>query len=185
MDVTKLGVIFRQTGRRRSWPHSRQPPSRRGSTSCGCGRTASSRVAIATSATALAATTRITVGLGVMPAVFRNPVAAAMEIATLARLHPGRFVAGLGNGAPAWMDHIGALPPKPAARSRRRPLPSGACSPVKASARRATTSTSARSAWFSRQSRRPPVVPGVRRPPGSAPQVAARMRDPRRAVRAR
>jgi len=41
---------------------------------------------IAASATALAATSRITVGLGVMPAVFRNPVAAAMEIATLARL---------------------------------------------------------------------------------------------------
>lgn len=68
---------------------------------------------IATTATALAATSRITVGLGVMPAVFRNPVAAAMEIATLARLHPGRFVAGLGHGVPEWMDQIGALPAKP------------------------------------------------------------------------
>src|SRR6476619_4405323 len=68
---------------------------------------------IATSATALAATTRITVGLGVMPAVFRNAVAAAMEIATVSRLHPGRFIAGLGHGVPAWMDQIGALPPKP------------------------------------------------------------------------
>ena len=83
---------------------------------------------IATSATALAATSRITVGLGVMPAVFRNPVAAAMEIATLARLHPGRFVAGLGHGVPAWMEQIGALPHKPVraleetARSIRRLL---------------------------------------------------------------
>src|SRR6476646_7636162 len=68
---------------------------------------------IATSATALAATTRIAVGLGVMPAVFRNPVAAAMEVATLARLHPDRFLAGLGHGVPDWMDQIGALPPKP------------------------------------------------------------------------
>jgi alkanesulfonate monooxygenase SsuD/methylene tetrahydromethanopterin reductase-like flavin-dependent oxidoreductase (luciferase family) len=68
---------------------------------------------IATSATALAATTRITVGLGVMPAVFRNPVAAAMEVATLARLHPGRFIAGLGHGVPSWMDQVGALPAKP------------------------------------------------------------------------
>jgi alkanesulfonate monooxygenase SsuD/methylene tetrahydromethanopterin reductase-like flavin-dependent oxidoreductase (luciferase family) len=68
---------------------------------------------IAASATALAATERIVVGLGVMPAVFRNPVACAMEIATLARLHPGRFVAGLGHGVPAWMDQIGALPGKP------------------------------------------------------------------------
>jgi alkanesulfonate monooxygenase SsuD/methylene tetrahydromethanopterin reductase-like flavin-dependent oxidoreductase (luciferase family) len=68
---------------------------------------------IATSATALAATTRITVGLGVMPAVFRNAVAAAMEIATVARMHPSRFIAGLGHGVPAWMDQVGALPPKP------------------------------------------------------------------------
>jgi 5,10-methylenetetrahydromethanopterin reductase len=68
---------------------------------------------IASSASALAATERITVGLGVMPAVFRNPAAAAMEIATLARLHPNRFIAGLGHGVPAWMDQIGALPPKP------------------------------------------------------------------------
>src|ERR671934_1056856 len=61
---------------------------------------------IAASATALAATQRIGVGLGVMPAVFRNPVACAMEIATLARLHPGRFIAGLGHGVPGWMEQI-------------------------------------------------------------------------------
>src|SRR3954470_24051299 len=59
---------------------------------------------IAASATALAATERITVGLGVMPAVFRNAAAAAMEIATLARIHPGRFVAGIGHGVPVWME---------------------------------------------------------------------------------
>jgi 5,10-methylenetetrahydromethanopterin reductase len=68
---------------------------------------------IAASATALAATRTIAVGLGIMPAVFRNPVATAMEVATLGRLHPGRFVAGLGHGVPAWMDQIGARPPKP------------------------------------------------------------------------
>jgi alkanesulfonate monooxygenase SsuD/methylene tetrahydromethanopterin reductase-like flavin-dependent oxidoreductase (luciferase family) len=68
---------------------------------------------VSASATALAVTEQITVGLGVMPVVFRNPVAAAMEIATLARLHPGRFVAGLGHGVPAWMEQIGALPAKP------------------------------------------------------------------------
>jgi 5,10-methylenetetrahydromethanopterin reductase len=68
---------------------------------------------IASSATALAATSRITVGLGVMPAVFRNAAAAAMEIATLARIHPGRFVPGIGHGVPEWMDQIGALPAKP------------------------------------------------------------------------
>ena len=73
---------------------------------------------IAASATALAATRRIVVGLGVMPAVFRDPVACAMEIATLARLHPSRFIAGLGHGVPAWMERIGALPDKPVWPSR-------------------------------------------------------------------
>ncbi len=68
---------------------------------------------IAASATALAATERIGVGIGILPAVFRNPVACAMELATLARLHPGRFVAGLGHGMPVWMDQVGALPEKP------------------------------------------------------------------------
>jgi 5,10-methylenetetrahydromethanopterin reductase len=68
---------------------------------------------IASSATVLAATERITVGLGVMPAVLRNPVACAMEVATLARLHPGRFIAGLGHGVPAWMEQVGALPARP------------------------------------------------------------------------
>lgn len=68
---------------------------------------------ISASAAALATTERITVGLGVMPVVFRNPVATAMEIATLARLYPGRFIAGLGHGVPGWMEQIGAMPAKP------------------------------------------------------------------------
>ena len=68
---------------------------------------------VSASATALAGTERITVGVGVMPVVFRNPVATAMEIATLARLHPGRFVAGLGHGVRGWMEQVGALPAKP------------------------------------------------------------------------
>ena len=68
---------------------------------------------IAASATALAATERIVVGIGIMPAVFRNVAAAAMEVATLAHLHPGRFLAGLGHGMPDWMEQIGALPERP------------------------------------------------------------------------
>jgi alkanesulfonate monooxygenase SsuD/methylene tetrahydromethanopterin reductase-like flavin-dependent oxidoreductase (luciferase family) len=68
---------------------------------------------IAASATALAMTERIAVGIGILPAAFRNPVACAMELATLARLHPGRLVAGLGHGMPTWMDQVGALPEKP------------------------------------------------------------------------
>lgn len=65
---------------------------------------------IAAAATALAATERITVGLGVMPAPVRNAAFAAMEIAGLARLHPDRFHAGLGHGVDEWMRQVGAKP---------------------------------------------------------------------------
>ena len=65
---------------------------------------------IATAATALARTDRLAVGLGVMPAVARNPVFSAMEIASLAHLYPGRFRPGLGHGVSGWMRQIGAFP---------------------------------------------------------------------------
>src|SRR5580692_9945148 len=63
-------------------------------------------------ATALAATARLRVGLGLMPAPMRNPALAAMEIGTLARLHPGRFTAAFGHGVREWMEQSGALPPR-------------------------------------------------------------------------
>ena len=65
---------------------------------------------IASAAAALASTGFIRVGLGIMPAVVRNPVFAAMEIATLARLYPGRFLPGIGHGVAGWMRQIGAFP---------------------------------------------------------------------------
>jgi alkanesulfonate monooxygenase SsuD/methylene tetrahydromethanopterin reductase-like flavin-dependent oxidoreductase (luciferase family) len=65
---------------------------------------------VATCATALAATERIAIGLGIMPAPSRNAAFAAMEIATLARLHPGRFHAGIGHGVAEWMRQVGAKP---------------------------------------------------------------------------
>lgn len=62
-------------------------------------------------AAALAATDRIAVGIGIMPAVIRNPALTAMEIATLAGIGgPGRFHAGIGHGVSAWMEQIGARP---------------------------------------------------------------------------
>ncbi|MFC7327643.1 LLM class flavin-dependent oxidoreductase [Marinactinospora rubrisoli] len=68
---------------------------------------------IATTATALAVTERITVGLGILPAVARNAAFTAMELAALAEAHPGRLIAGLGHGVPAWMRQIGAAPASP------------------------------------------------------------------------
>ena len=49
---------------------------------------------IAQAATALAVTERIAVGLGIMPAPVRNAAFTAMEVALLARLHPGRLHPG-------------------------------------------------------------------------------------------
>lgn len=58
-------------------------------------------------AAVLDATTDVIVGHGIAPAPFRNPVALAMEWATLAEVHPGRFSAGIGHGVQEWMGQIG------------------------------------------------------------------------------
>src|ERR1700722_10846623 len=63
---------------------------------------------LTTATAALAWSSSIRVGLGLMPVPFRNPALAAMEIATLARLFPGRFVPAAGHGVLAWMDQVGA-----------------------------------------------------------------------------
>jgi alkanesulfonate monooxygenase SsuD/methylene tetrahydromethanopterin reductase-like flavin-dependent oxidoreductase (luciferase family) len=59
---------------------------------------------------ALAATTRLTVGIGIAPAVVRNVAYAAMEIATLAQMFPGRFHMGFGHGVDFWIEQVGAVP---------------------------------------------------------------------------
>lgn len=64
-------------------------------------------------AAALTATDSLGVGIGIMPAAVRNPVATAMEIATLASMAPGRFHAGIGHGVQDWMAQIGAREASP------------------------------------------------------------------------
>ncbi|WP_020418029.1 LLM class flavin-dependent oxidoreductase [Amycolatopsis sp. ATCC 39116] len=68
---------------------------------------------IAQAATVLAVTSRIRVGIGILPAGARNVAFTAMELATLARLHPGRLVAGIGHGVSGWMRQVGAWPSSP------------------------------------------------------------------------
>jgi 5,10-methylenetetrahydromethanopterin reductase len=68
---------------------------------------------IALAATALARTERLTVGLGILPAVARNAAITAMEIATLANLAPGRVLAGIGHGVQEWMEQMGARTSSP------------------------------------------------------------------------
>ena len=63
---------------------------------------------LASAAAALAWSSSVRIGLGLMPVPLRNPALAAMEIATLARLFPGRFVPAAGHGVLPWMDQVGA-----------------------------------------------------------------------------
>jgi 5,10-methylenetetrahydromethanopterin reductase len=63
---------------------------------------------IASAALALAATERVTVGIGLLPVPLRNVALAAMELATLERAIPGRLIAGIGHGVLPWMAQVGA-----------------------------------------------------------------------------
>lgn len=73
---------------------------------------------LTTATAALAWTESVRVGLGLMPAPLRNPALAAMEIATVARLFPGRFVPAVGHGMQEWMAQVGARVGSPMALLR-------------------------------------------------------------------
>jgi alkanesulfonate monooxygenase SsuD/methylene tetrahydromethanopterin reductase-like flavin-dependent oxidoreductase (luciferase family) len=62
---------------------------------------------IATATAILAATSHVRVGIGLLPVPLRNVALTAMEIATVARLFPGRLVAGVGHGVLDWMSQVG------------------------------------------------------------------------------
>lgn len=68
---------------------------------------------VSLAATALAVTDEIRVGIGILPAVARNPAITAMEIATLCNLAPGRFRPGIGHGVQSWMAQMGVRPSSP------------------------------------------------------------------------
>jgi 5,10-methylenetetrahydromethanopterin reductase len=106
----RIGVMFRP-----EWPPEDLPAFARGVEEDGfdelwlvedCFLTGGLTMAAA----ALAATERIGVGIGLLPAALRNPALTAMEISGLARLHPGRFAAALGHGVDPWMRQIDARP---------------------------------------------------------------------------
>lgn len=68
---------------------------------------------VASATAALAWTERLDVGISLMPVPLRNPALTAMEIATIARMFPGRFTAGIGHGVQFWMGQAGAKPASP------------------------------------------------------------------------
>jgi alkanesulfonate monooxygenase SsuD/methylene tetrahydromethanopterin reductase-like flavin-dependent oxidoreductase (luciferase family) len=59
----------------------------------------------------LAETKDVPVGLGIVSAMVRHPAVLAMEIATMARMYPGRVHPGIGLGVPAWVEQMGLTPP--------------------------------------------------------------------------
>jgi alkanesulfonate monooxygenase SsuD/methylene tetrahydromethanopterin reductase-like flavin-dependent oxidoreductase (luciferase family) len=119
---------------------------------------------ITLAATALARTERLTVGIGILPALTRNASTIAMELATLAELAPGRVKGGIGHGVRAWMEQIGA----------RAKSPVGALSDVVGAVRRLlageTVTVNGAAVELSEvrldllPSNIPPVLAGVRRP---------------------
>jgi 5,10-methylenetetrahydromethanopterin reductase len=68
---------------------------------------------LTTAAAALAWTGTVRVAVGLMPVPLRNPALAAMEVATLARLFPGRFLPCAGHGVLDWMGQVGARAASP------------------------------------------------------------------------
>jgi alkanesulfonate monooxygenase SsuD/methylene tetrahydromethanopterin reductase-like flavin-dependent oxidoreductase (luciferase family) len=68
---------------------------------------------LTTAAAMLASTDRLRVGVGILPTPLRNVALAAMEMATLDRLFPGRVAFGVGHGVQEWMGQVGARPASP------------------------------------------------------------------------
>ncbi|BEL08878.1 LLM class flavin-dependent oxidoreductase [Actinoplanes sichuanensis] len=68
---------------------------------------------VATMAAALAWSDRLKVGVGLLPVPLRNVAIAAMELATLHRLFPGRAHIGVGHGVQDWMGQVGARAASP------------------------------------------------------------------------
>jgi alkanesulfonate monooxygenase SsuD/methylene tetrahydromethanopterin reductase-like flavin-dependent oxidoreductase (luciferase family) len=62
---------------------------------------------VAAASAALAWTTNLRVGIGIMPVPFRNVALGAMEIAALARMSGGRAMPGIGHGVQDWMAQVG------------------------------------------------------------------------------
>lgn len=69
--------------------------------------------ALTSAAIALTSTNKLKVGIGLLPAPAYNPLFAAMEITTLARAFPGRFMPGFGHGVGRWMAQIGVASKSP------------------------------------------------------------------------
>jgi alkanesulfonate monooxygenase SsuD/methylene tetrahydromethanopterin reductase-like flavin-dependent oxidoreductase (luciferase family) len=69
--------------------------------------------AVPACAAMLAWTTRLRVGIGVLPVPLRSVATTAMDAAMLHRLFPDRVIIGVGHGIQSWMRQNGAAPQSP------------------------------------------------------------------------
>ena len=63
---------------------------------------------LTSAAAALAVTSSLRVGIGLLPMPLRNVALTAMEVATIERLFPGRLHTGVGHGVLDWMGQVGS-----------------------------------------------------------------------------
>jgi len=63
---------------------------------------------VSTAAAALAWTSRVRVGVGLLPVPLRNAALSAMEMSVLHRTFPGRAEIAVGHGVQSWMGQVGA-----------------------------------------------------------------------------
>lgn len=110
MSVPRLGILFD-----RAWNPAGLPAFARAAEAAGADdlwvvEDLGWNGGLTAATAALGATRRLRVGLGIAPAPYRNPALFAMEAATIAAVHPGRFAAGLGHGVAGWVAAVGATP---------------------------------------------------------------------------
>jgi len=103
-----LGVCFVPTLPPESLVHLAQTVERAGLDELWVWEDCFKESGVASAAIALASTSRIRVGIGLMPTPLRNVALTAMEVATLARAFPGRLLPGIGHGVQEWMGQVGA-----------------------------------------------------------------------------
>ena len=73
---------------------------------------------LTSAAAILASTENLTVGIGLLPMPLRSVAITAMEIATLARMFPGRLRVAVGHGVQPWMEQVGARARSPLGLAR-------------------------------------------------------------------
>ena len=112
---------------------------------------------VSSMAAALAWTSRLRVGIGILPLPLRNVAMTAMEAATLERMFPDRMILGVGHGAQEWMAQAGVRPESPLTLMREH------LTALKALLRGETVTSSGRYAQLDRVS--------LHWPPARAPKI--------------